>query len=178
MGNKNIPQDVLFATPSGITSFWVSALGGIHVLGGESSQMLGEKFDGNSYSDTIINSPSIDEKLNLIRKFGVQYVYITVRTPVRSLLWKNEYNVDGLKAFDNAQYFEFIHKKEDSISGVYVVKIKENLSPNYNLPKIDKGVTILGYIISMMTLFAMIGMTIGENVRNNTKKNVKQNSKG
>ncbi len=173
---NNIPSDALFATPSGITSFWVSALGGVHVLGGESSQMLGEKFDGNSYSDTIINSPNVTEKMDLIRKFGVQYVYVTVRSPTNRLLWINKYNIDGLKAFDNPKYFEFVHKKEDTISGVYIIKIKENLIPKYNVPKIDKGVTILGYIISLITLIIMIRLVTRKNVGEyDTKKISKRN---
>ena len=167
---NNIPSDALFATPSGITSFWISALGGVHVLGGESSQMLGEKFDGNGYSDTIINSPNVTEKMDLIRKFGVQFVYITVRQPISSLLWKNEYNIDGLKAFEDSRYFELVHKKEDKISGAYVFKVKEFLSPKYNVPEIDKGITILGYVISLTSLIIMIRLIIRENAVEYSKK--------
>lgn len=174
---NNITPGALFATPSGITSFWISALGGVHVLGGESSQMLGEKFDGNSYSDIIINSPNVTKKMDLIRKFGVQFVYITVRPPVRNLLWKNAYNIEGLKAFNNQTYFEIIHKKENSISGAYVIRIKENLSPKYNIPKIDKGITILGYMISLVCLFVMIRLIIKENVREYDKKKIIDNKK-
>lgn len=162
---NNIPSDALFATPSGITSFWISALGGVHVLGGESSQMLGEKFDGNSYSDIIINSPNVTEKMDIIRKFGVKYIYVTVRSPVNRLLWRNDYNFEGLKAFEDQRYFEFIHKKEDRISGVYVIKVKENLSPKYNVPKIDKGVTVLGYMISLIALIIMIRLITVKNAR-------------
>jgi hypothetical protein len=173
---NNIPSDTLFATPSGITSFWVSALGGVHVLGGESSQMLGEKFDGNSYSDAIINSPNITEKMDLIRKFGVQYVYVTVRSSSRSLLWKTEYNIEGLKALNNPTYFDFVYKKEDSISGVYVIKVKENLSPKYNIPKIDKGITHLGYGISLDTIIIMIILLVRWNIiERNNKKTSKRN---
>lgn len=153
--DNNIPSESLFATPSGITSFWVSALGGVHVLGGESSQMLGERFGGNSYSDTIINSPNIDEKMDLIRKFGVNYVYLTVRSDVH-LLWRNNYNIDGLKIFDNPKYFEFVYKKQEPFSITYVIKVKENLTPRYNVPKINKNITILGYVISLVTLIVMI----------------------
>jgi hypothetical protein len=172
---NNIPSDALFATPSGITSFWISALGGVHVLGGESSQMLGEKFDGNGYSDTIINSPNVTEKMDIIRKFGVQYIYITIRSPINNLLWKNTYNNEGLKTFEDSRYFELVHKKEDKISGAYVFKVKEILSPSYNIPKIDKGVTILGYGISLVTLLIMIRLIVEENMTEySKKKNVKR----
>ncbi len=174
---NNIPSNALFATPPGITSFWVSALGEVHVLGGESSQMLGERFDGNSYSDIIINSPNITEKIDLIRKFGVQYVYITIRSPINYLLWTNNYNIEGLKAFDNPQYFEFVHKKEDKISGVYIIKIKENLTPKYSIHKIDKGVTALGYMISLVALMMMIILVKRKNTEENSKKISKRNKK-
>lgn len=172
---NNIPSDALFATPSGITSFWISALGGVHVLGGESSQMLGEKFDGNGYGDTIINSPSVSEKMDIIRKFGVQFVYITVRLPINSLLWTNNYNNEGLKAFEDSRYFELVHKKEDKISGAYVFKVKEVLSPKYNIPKIDKGVTILGYGISLAAIIVMIRLITRKNVEEYSKKTGKRN---
>jgi len=161
---NNIPSDSLFVTSPGITSFWVSALGGVHVLGGESSQMLGDKFDGNSYSYDILNSPNIDEKLKLIRKFGVQYIYLTIR-PGMPLLSRDNYNIEGLKAFGNEKYFELIYKKQDRISTVYILKIKENLTPKYNIPNIDKNMTILGYIISIMALIIMIVVIYGKNER-------------
>lgn len=174
---NNIPSDALFVTPSGITSFWISALGRVHILGGESSQMLGEKFDGNGYSDTIINSPSISEKMDIIRKFGVQYVYITIRSPINNLLWTNKYNSEGLKAFEDSRYFELVHKKEDKISGAYIFKVKEVLSPKYNNPKIDKGMTILGYGISLATLIMMIRLAIRKNVAEYSKKKVSKRSR-
>jgi hypothetical protein len=135
--------------------------------------MLGEKFDGNSYSDAIINSPNITEKMNLIRKFGVQYIYVTARSSSRFLLWKNEYNIEGLKAFDNPTYFDFVYKKEDSISGVYIIKVKENLSPKYSIPKIDRSMTILGYGISLVALIIMIRLVTRLDIieRNNKKTN-------
>lgn len=159
---NNISSESLFVAPSGITSFWVSALGGVHVLGGESSQMLGEKFDGNTYSDTIINSPNTDEKLNLIRKFGVQYIYLTIR-PKISLLWRNDYNIEGIKALGDERYFELAYRKQDSRSTVYVIKVKENLIPKYNRPNTNRDVTIFGYLISMMTLIIMITIVYSQN---------------
>jgi hypothetical protein len=151
----NISSESLFVAPGGITSFWVSALGGVHILGGESSQILGNKFDGNSYSDTIINSPNIDEKMNLIRKFGVQYIYLTSR-PNIYLLWNNEYNIDGIKAFNNSKYFELIYRKQDPLSITYIIKVKEDLTPKYNTPKINTGITIFGYAVSLVTLAIII----------------------
>ena len=168
---NNISPDALFATPSGITSFWVSALGGVRILGGESSQMLGERFDGNSYSDTIINSPNVTEKMDLIRKFGVQYIYLTIRSPETPLLWKNSYNAEGIKAFENPTYFEIAYKKEDKISGTYVIKVKEVLSPKYHVPIIDKSVTILGYGISLVSLIVMMMLLIRGNKRENKREN-------
>ena len=159
---NNIPSESLFVAPSGITSFWVSALGGVHVLGGESSQMLGEKFDGNTYSDTIINSPNVDEKLNLIRKFGVQYIYLTIR-PGMPLLWRNDYNLEGLKAFGDKRYFELVYRKQDYMSAVYIIKVNESLTPKYNRPNINRDITIFGYLISMMTLIINITMIYSQN---------------
>ena len=152
---NNISSESLFVASPGITSFWISALGGVHVLGGESSQMLGKRFDGNNYSDTIINSPNIDEKMKLIREFGVQYIYLTIRYPM-PLLWRNDYNIEGLKLFDDQKYFELIYKKESRISGVFIIKVKENLIPKYNVPNIDRDITILGYIISITALIIML----------------------
>lgn len=151
----NISSESLFVAPGGITSFWVSALGGVHILGGESSQILGNKFDGNSYSDTIINSPNIDEKMNLIRKFGVQYIYITSRPNVY-LLWNNNYNLEGIEAFNNSKYFELVYRKQDPSSITYIIKVKEDLVPKYNVPKINEDVTILGYAISLTALAIMV----------------------
>lgn len=152
---NNIPSESLFVAPGSITSFWISALGGVHVLGGESSQMLGQKFDGNSYSDIIINSPDINQKMDLIRKFGVQYIYLTIR-PGIPLLWRNDYNIEGLNVFGNEKYFGLVYQKEDNMSLIYIIKVKENLVPKYNIPKIDKNITVLGYIISIVTLIIMI----------------------
>jgi len=155
---KNISSESLFVAPSGITTFWVSALGGIHMLGGESSQILGERFDGNGYSDTIINSPNVEEKMNLIRKFGVQYIYLTVRIGYPSL-WRNDYNLEGLKAFDDKRYFEPIYRTRDRFTTVYIIKVKDDFKPKYNRPNIDKKMTILGYVISLVTLTVMIIMS-------------------
>lgn len=160
---NNISSESLFVAPGGITSFWVSALGGVHVLGGESSQILGNKFDGNSYSDTIINSPDINEKMDLIRKFGVQYIYLTIR-PNIYLLWNNEYNIDGIKAFNNSKYFELIYMKQD-ISTTYIIKVKEDLAPKYNAPKINNNITIFGYAISLAVLFIFIFMIYNDKSR-------------
>jgi hypothetical protein len=155
---NNISSESLFVAPGGITSFWISALGGVHVLGGESSQILGDKFDGNSYSNTIINSPNVDEKMDLIRKFGVQYIYITTRSNVY-LLWNNDYNIEGIKAFDNPKYFEIIYMKQGSFSSTYIIKVKEDLTPKYSVSKINEGITIFGYAISLTGLVIMIFVT-------------------
>lgn len=153
---NNIPSDSLVVAPSGISNFWVSAIGGVHVLGGESSQMLGDRFDGNYYSDIIINSPNIEEKMDLIRKFGVQYIYVTIR-PIVPLLWRSEYNKEGLKVLTDEKYFDIIYKKEDPYkSNVYIIKVKDELKPKYNSLNIDKNITIYGYVISIITLFIMI----------------------
>jgi hypothetical protein len=55
---------------------------------------------------------------------------------------------------------------------VYIIKVKENLSPKYNVPKIDEGITVLGYGISLISLIVMIRLVIRENTGEYGKKGI------
>ena len=76
---KNLPPDSLVVAPPGIHSFWVSALSGMKVLGGESSQMMEHRYLGDMDSDVVINSPDIEQKMDIIRTYGIGYIFISGR---------------------------------------------------------------------------------------------------
>ncbi|MDD1682935.1 MAG: hypothetical protein LUO98_03770, partial [Methanoregula sp.] len=57
---KDLPEGTLVVAPLSVQSFWVSALSGVHVLGGESAQMLNHRYLGDHDSNIIINSADVN----------------------------------------------------------------------------------------------------------------------
>jgi len=152
---KFLPSGSLVAAPSGIHSFWVSALSGVNVLGGESAQMMEHRYIGNADSETIINSPDINRKMELIRKYGVNYVYISVHKPAY-IMWNPVIDQKGIEVFNDPSYFEVKKIFKDSYGLTALVKIKDNLKPKYNIEKIDWNITAAGYLISIIS-FCILG---------------------
>ncbi len=153
-----IPPGSLVAAPPSLHSFWVPALSGVNVLGGESSQMLGHRYFGDNDSNTIINSPDVEQKMDIIRKYGVNYIYIPLHRPAY-MVWNPDIDRKGIEAFNNATYFEINKIFNDPDGATFLIKVKEKLTPKYNPEKIDWNVTIIGYLLSLATLLALVLMS-------------------
>jgi hypothetical protein len=148
---ENLSPESLVAAPPGINGFWVPALSGVRILGGESSQMIEHRYLGDGESNQIINSPDADSKMEIIRKYGVNYIYIPVHEHV-NMVWNPYLEKDGIEAFNNASYFEVIKIFKDVYGYTALIKVRENLKPNFNIEKIDWAATIAGYLISILSL--------------------------
>lgn len=144
---KGLPSGSLVVAPGGVHSFWVSALSGVHVLGGESAQMIGSHYLGDSDSNLIINSADINRKMDLIRKYGVNYIVIPYHAPVY-LMWNPDLDQAGIDAFNNPTYFKVEKYFSDSYGSTVLLKVRENLTPRYNTQETDWGITVAGYLIS------------------------------
>jgi len=153
----SLPSNSLVVAPSGVQSFWVSALSGVKVLGGESAQMLEHRYSGNSDSDIIINSPDVKQKMELIRKYGVNYIFIPYHQPVY-MMWNPELEKPGIDAFNNPAYFEVKKFFTDQYGSTVLLKVRENLTPNYNIKKIDWDITIVGYMVSIFIFLGCLYM--------------------
>ena len=152
---QSIPPDSLVVAPPGIQGFWVSALSGVRILGGESSQMLGHAYLGEDDSSTIINSPDVEEKMKLIRKYGVNYIFLPLHEGVPTV-WNPGYRVAGISAFSNGTYFEQVNSYSDSWGRTVLLKVREDLKPHYNQLSINWTVTAIGYVITLLTLCGLI----------------------
>ncbi len=148
---KTLPNSNLVAAPPSIHSFWIPALSGLNVLGGDSSQMMEHTYLGDGDSNLIINSPDVNQKMEIIRKYGINYIFIPVHKPV-FMVWNPLIDRKGFEAFNNSTYFEIDKVFEDSYGATVLIKVKEDLKPEYNLKKIDWDVTIAGYLISIISL--------------------------
>ena len=155
---QGLPPSSLVVAPSGVQSFWFSAISGIHVLGGESSEMLGPGYRGDKDSDAIINSPDINRKIELIRKYGVNYIVIPYHES-RNLMWNPAIEKSGIDVFNNPAYFEVIKYSTDEYGSTVLLKVRENLTPNYNVEVINWNITIVGYLISIFSFFGFLYMT-------------------
>jgi hypothetical protein len=148
---QNLPSGSLVVAPGGIQSYWFSAVSGVHVLGGDSAQMIGPKFLGDSDSDLIINSPDVNRKMELIRKYGVNYIVIPYHANAPAM-WNPSLSVDGINAFNNSAYFSVEQFFPDTYGSTVLLKVKENLTPAYAGEKSNGIVTFAGYLISGVTL--------------------------
>ena len=155
---RGLPSGTLVVTPPGIQSFWFSAIPGVRVLGGESSQMLDVGYQGNSDSDTIINSPDINVKMEFIRKYGVNYIVIPYHES-RNLMWNPAIEKSGIDVFNNPAYFEVVKYSTDDYGSTVLLKVRENLTPSYNVEVINWNITIVGYLISIFSFFGFVYMT-------------------
>jgi len=148
---QSLPPGSLVVTPPGIQGFWVSAASGVHILGGESSQMIGHEYFGDSDSDTIINDPDLNRKLELIRRYGVNYIVLPIHAPAPAM-WNPPLDRNGINAFNNANFFEMSKVCADEYGTTLLIKVRGNLTPRYHTEERNQGVTILGYLISIASL--------------------------
>ena len=148
---QTLPAGSLVVAPPGIQGFWFSALSGVHILGGESAQMIGQHYSGEADSDTIINSPNVNQKMDLIRKYGVNYIVIPYHGN-NYAVWNRVLNEEGIDAFNNSLYFAVDKYFSDSSGSTVLLKVKENLTPAYAPEQVDWGITATGYLISIVTL--------------------------
>lgn len=149
---QGLPPGCLVVAPSGIQSFWFSAISGVHVLGGESPQMLDVGYQGNADSDTIINSPDINKRMELIRKYGVNYIVIPYHA-AQYQMWNTVIHPGGIDADNNSEYFDVVKIFNDNYGSTVLLKVREDLSPKYNNTECNTGVTIAGYLISILGFF-------------------------
>ena len=155
---EGLPPGSLVVAPPSVQSNWFSATAGIHVLGGESSQMMDRDYEGDGDSDLIINSPDVNKKLELIRKYGVNYIIIPYHES-QYLVWNPTIEEEGIDAFNNPEYFEVVTFFEDDYGSTLLLKVRENLTPSYDVEVIDWNVTIVGYLISVFSLFGFLYIT-------------------
>jgi len=155
---QDLPAGSLVVAPPSVQSNWFSATAGIHVLGGESSQMIDRDYEGDGDSDLIINSPDINKKMELIRKYGVNYIIIPYHES-QYLVWNPIIEKEGIDVFNNPEYFEVVTFFEDDYGSTLLLKVRENLAPVYDVEVIDWNVTIVGYLISVFSLFGFLYMT-------------------
>jgi hypothetical protein len=152
---KGLPPGTLVVAPPSVQSFWVSALSGAHVLGGESAQMIYPMYRGDGDSNTIINSADVERKMELIRKYGVNYVLIPYHTPVY-MMWNADVDQAGVDAFNNTKYFTVEKYFEDKYGSTVLLKVRENLTPRYNALETNGGVTVAGYLVSIIVFIGCL----------------------
>jgi hypothetical protein len=152
---QGLPPDTLVVAPPGVQSFWVSALSGVRVLSGESSQMVGRHYLGDGDSNLIINSADVNQKMDLIRKYGVNYIFIPYHTSVY-LTWNPDLNTAGINAFNNSEYFRVEKYFADDYGSTVLIKVRENLTPRYTDTETNGSVTILGYLVSGLTFIGCV----------------------
>jgi hypothetical protein len=152
---KNIEPGSLVLAPSGIQGFFLSGLSGTRILGGESAQMLDVKYDGFEDTNNIINSPDVEEKMNLIRKYGINYIVLPIHQNIPTI-WNPSYRIAGINAFNNETYFKVVISYHDSWGVTELLKVNENLQPNYNPLPINWEITIIGYIVSILSFIGVL----------------------
>jgi hypothetical protein len=148
---ETLPAGSLVVAPPSVQGFWFSALSGVPILGGESAQMIGQHYSGEADSAMIINSPDINQKMDLIRKYGVNYIVIPYHGDNPGM-WNPDLNQAGVDAFNNSAYFEVDKYFSDSAGSTVLLKVKENLTPTYTTGQMDWRVTAAGYLISVAAL--------------------------
>jgi hypothetical protein len=154
---QDLPPDSLVVAPPGIQGFWVSALSGDRILGGESSQMLGLIYLGDHDSDIIINSADIEQKMRYIRKFGVEYIYLPIHEDF-SIVWNPDLEPEGIMLFQNQTYFETQKAYRDSFGNTVLVKVRDPVQPQYHVLTVNWMVTAIGYLISLASLIGLISI--------------------
>lgn len=159
---KGFAPGTLVAAPPSVQSFWFSALSGVRVLGGESAQILlfpGYRGDGDT--GAIINSPDAEKKMELIRKYGVNYVVIPYHTP-EYMMWNPDLNQAGVDAFNNTKYFAVEKFFEDRYGSTVIIRVKEELTPRYNTPETPLVPTAAGYLVSLAAFAGCLYLCSGK----------------
>ncbi len=152
---QNLPPDVLVVAPPSIDGFWVSALSGVRILGGETSQLMGREYSGDRDSYMIINSPDTEEKMALIRNYGVNYIFLPVHEDVPGV-WNPEIDQGGIDGFSNDTYFIVEQYYRDYYGYTALIKVREDLPPQYHEELINWTVTTVGYLISCIVLGGLL----------------------
>jgi hypothetical protein len=169
---QTLPPDSLVAAPPSLHGFWVSALSGVNILGGESAQMIDIHYLGDRESSLIINSPDVNLKMKIIRKYGVKYIFIPLHTPVY-MVWKPQLEREGIEAFDNSTYFEVDKVFEDEYGETILIKVRENLTSQFNVKKIDWGITSVGYFVSIISFLLCLYISVIKSKSDLAKKATK-----
>jgi hypothetical protein len=156
---QNLPAGSLVVSPPGIQSFWFSSLSDIHVLGGESPQMIDIGYQGDGDSDTIINSPDINLKMELIRKYGVNYIVVPLHNAQYGV-WNVPIDQNGFNAFNNSKYFDIQNFLSDDYGGTVLIRVRENLSPKYNTESFNWNITIAGYLSSILSFIGFTALSM------------------
>jgi hypothetical protein len=152
---QNLPPDVLVVAPPSIDGFWVSALSGVRILGGETSQLMGREYSGDRDSYMIINSPDTEEKMDLIRRYGVNYIFLPVHEDLPAV-WNPEINQAGIDGFSNDTYFIVEQYYRDNYGYTALIKVREDLQPQYHEELINWAVTTVGYLVSIAALGGLV----------------------
>ena len=152
---ENLPPDSLVVAPPGIQGYWVSALSGARILGGDTSQMCNYTYLGDRDSSLIINSPDVEQKMELIHQFGVNYIYLPLHEDLPAV-WNPDLDPEGIHAFNNDTYFEGVNMFSDDWGSTILLKVRGELQPQYHHLEINWTVTTIGYIISLFSLVGLI----------------------
>jgi hypothetical protein len=131
--------------------------------------MIGYHYLGNADSNLIINSADVNQKMDLIRKYGVNYIFIPYHVPVY-LVWNAELDKTGIDAFNNPEYFEVQKYFTDDYGSTVLIKVRENLTPRYSVTENNGNVTILGYLVSGLTFIGCVYLCTAEKFRGVTGK--------
>jgi hypothetical protein len=74
-------------------------------------------------------------------------------------MWNPAIEKSGIDVFNNPAYFEVIKYSTDEYGSTVLLKVRENLTPNYNVEVINWNITIVGYLISIFSFFGFLYMT-------------------
>jgi len=152
-----VPPGALVAAPGLVQSFWLSAESGVHVLGGESSTLIGYQFLGGGDSDKIMDDTTVQGKMEIIRQYGVNYVYIPMNYYYPGRL-VHSFTIESIEPFDNETYFDVVYFAEDPVDGyVFLIEVLEDLTPQYNQQITDNTLTITSYILSLGSIAFIFG---------------------
>lgn len=72
------------------------------------------------------------------------------------MMWHPSLNPKGIEAFNNSTYFETKKVFRDAYGVTILIKVKEQLKPRYNIEKIDWNATVIGYVISIITVLVLV----------------------
>jgi hypothetical protein len=99
--------------------------------------------------------------MELIRKYGVNYIVIPYHES-QYLMWNPEIYKTGIDAFNNPAYFDVVKFFSDDYGSTVLLKVHEDLSPKYNSTESNTGVTIAGYLISILGFFGFAYISVSK----------------
>jgi len=156
-----VPEGALVAAPGGVQSAWLSAETGVLMLGGESAKLMGAHFQGWAASDTIMDNTTVEGKMDVIRQYGVNYVYVPLNYYYPGRL-VHSFTMEALEPFDNETCFEVAYFAEDPVDGyVFLFRVREDLTPQYHQPEYDVPLTAASYGLALTTMaFAFAALAL------------------